>query len=149
MAKKTKKENNKREKRTVITPSSSDNTKVLWVFDNVDKDGDFSFDIDREDFNHKLVLEKMMEYATMTWNEVNRQTHDKGKSKHHFISYDTLSKQAAFRIQAKHLTQDTDLIYSFALQNRLRIIGIRKNEKFHVLWYDPYHQVCPSKKKHT
>lgn len=149
MGKKTKKDNKVREKRTVITPNSSENKNVLWAFDNIDRGGDFSFDINRKDFNHKLILDKMMEYGTMTWNEVSKQTHDNGKSKHHSINYDALSKQAMNRIIAKQLTQDSDLLYSFALQNKLRVFGIRKNEIFHVLWYDPKHQVCPSVKKHT
>lgn len=78
-----------------------------------------------------------------------RQTHDKGKPKHHFLSAESLSKEAAGRFEAMQLEEYSDAIFSFALQNKLRIIGIRANEHFYVLWYDPEHEVCLSKKKHT
>lgn len=42
-----------------------------------------------------------------------------------------------------------EFIFSFALQNRLRIVGIRENEYVHVLWRDPDNEICPSKKHHT
>ena len=60
-----------------------------------------------------------------------------------------MSKEAADRIRAKELDEYSDAIFSFALQNKLRVIGIREDEHFHVLWYDPEHEVCPSKKKKT
>lgn len=85
----------------------------------------------------------------MTWTEVKKQTHDDGKSKHHFLSPQFLSPEAAERLKAKQLEEYSDSIFSFALDNKLRLVGIRKNEDFHVLWYDPEHEVCPSKKKHT
>ena len=65
------------------------------------------------------------------------------------MDYDSLSKEARDRITALVLEEDTDRIFSFAFQNRLRIIGLRENEKFHVKWYDPGHRFCISKKKHT
>lgn len=40
----------------------------------------------------------------------------------------------------------TDSIFSFALMNKLRIIGIRQGDYFYVLWYDPKHEVYPVKR---
>lgn len=91
----------------------------------------------------------MINYSNMTWADIKNQTHDDGKSKHHIIEYQKLSKDAQDRIKAKKLEQDSDAIFSFALQNRLRIVGIKRGKEFHVLWYDPKHEVCPSTKKHT
>lgn len=127
----------------------TDEKKVIWRFDKIDRSGKFAFDLNRDDFLHHAVMEKMIDYCNMTWAEVKAQTHDEGKSKHHLLSFDKLSKDAFDRFKAKHLDGYEDSIFSFALQNRLRIVGIRENEHFHVLWYDPYHEICPSKKKHT
>ena len=91
----------------------------------------------------------MINYSNMTWEEIKRQTHDQGKSKHHMISYDSLSKDARDRFDAKRLSDYEDSLFSFAFNNLTRIIGIRKSEKFEVLWYDPKHEVCPSTLKHT
>lgn len=118
-----------------------------YSFDKLDMDGKFSFDLSRKDFDHKEIFEKIIAYSNLTWAEIKRQTHDNGKSKHHYLSLDTLSKLALDRIDKMNLQAYQDSIFSFALQNKLRVIGIRDEEKFHVVWYDPYHDFCPSKKK--
>ena len=134
-------------KQTVQNANSSNGKKAIWLFDELDKDGDFAFDILREDFQHKEFLDKMISYTNMTWNQILAQTHDQGKSKHHFLKESGLSRVAKERICALDLEQDTDRIFSFALQNKLRIIGLRENELFHVKWYDPKHECYPSHKK--
>lgn len=152
MGKKTTKQNHSGQngKKTVRQMySSSDSEKIVWLFDNLDRAGKFSFDVNRSDFQHKEVLEKMIAYSSMTWAEIKKQTHDGGKSKHHEIDAASLSSEAVERIRAKKLEEATDSIFSFALQNKLRILGIREGRYFHVLWYDPEHEACPSKKKHT
>ncbi len=128
---------------------SSDSEKIVWLFDNLDVAGEFAFDVNREDFQHKEVMEKMIAYSSMTWADLKRGTHDAGKSKHHEIDIAQLSAEAQARIRAKHLEEATDSIFSFALQNKLRILGIRDGRFFHVLWYDSEHRACPSEKKHT
>lgn len=128
---------------------STDNLCSVWVFTNVDREGKFAFDVSRGDFRHKDVMEKLIEYSRMTWRAIKNHTHDKGKSKHHYLSYKSLSKDAQDRFMAKKLEKDSDALFSFALNNTLRIVGIREGEKFKVLWYDPKHEVCPSAKKHT
>lgn len=146
----------KRKKTTVSLKStvkeqgySTDGKKVIWLFDMIDRSGKFAFDLNRDDFLHREVMEKMIHYSNMSWAEVKGQTHDEGKSKHHLISFDKLSNDAFDRFKARHLDGYEDSIFSFALQNRLRVVGIRENEHFHVLWYDPDHEICPSKKRHT
>ncbi|MCI6443857.1 MAG: hypothetical protein MR844_02820, partial [Clostridia bacterium] len=62
---------------------------------------------------------------------------------------DKLSPVAQKRLKALNLEEASDSIYSFAFNNMLRIIGIRENEKFHILWYDLDHKVSPSTLKHT
>lgn len=114
----------------------------IFVFDKIDKNGEFAFDLEREDFLHKEFLDKMIRYSQMTWYEISKQTYDKGKSKHHYLS--SISKQAEARLLAMELDEYADAIYSFAFSNTLRIIGIRLGNYIHVLWYDKSHRVCPS-----
>lgn len=62
-----------------------------------------------------------MDYSRMKWQDIETQTHDRGKSKHHFLkSLDSLSPEAWERI--------------------------REWEEFHVVWYDPKHEFCPSRR---
>lgn len=147
--KRTKRNNgHKTEKQTVKNENyESENKLVIWRFDMIDRNGSFAFDLNRDDFYHKEVMEKMLEYSTMTWADIRKQTHDRGKSKHHFLDGENLSPEAKERIKKMKLEQYSDMIFSFALQNKLRIVGIREHEHFHVLWYDPNHEICPSKKK--
>lgn len=147
--KQTKKTADKKGKSTVKTTEGTDKEYPVWMFTNLDKAGKFAFDTNRADFQHQEVLEKMINYSNMTWAEIKKQTHDDGKSKHHIIEYEKLSKAAQDRIKAKKLEQDSDAVFSFALQNKMRIVGIKRGKEFHVLWYDPEHEVCPSTKKHT
>lgn len=154
MAKKTKKitkSSEKSTKRTVRDQSqSSDKEKIIWMFDKIDTAGEFAFDLNKiSSENLKEIFDKMISYSTMTWGEIKRQTHDNGKSKHHFLDLKGMSDSAKKRIEMKHLEEDTDAVFSFALTNTLRIIGIRENRYFHVVWYDENHKFYPSSKKHT
>ena len=122
---------------------------IVWKFDLLDRSGKFAFDLSRDIFDHREVLEKLIHFSNMTWSQVLSATHDAGKSKNHILDPEKLSKEAQERIVAKHLEGESDSIFSFALQNKLRIIGIRRGECFHAVWYDPEHEFCPSFKKHT
>ena len=133
-------------KKSVITRNhTTDSRKIIWTFENVDKDGYFAFDVNRDDFQPLEIFDKMIFYSKMTWADIKKATHDNGKSKHHFLDMDKLSKQAKKRVAKKGLSENSDSIFSFALQNKLRVIGRRENEFFHVLWYDPNHEFCPSR----
>lgn len=136
----------KKQKRVVSEATKTDQLTPVWLFDWLDRSGTFSFDLSRPDFNHREFLEKMIQYSNVTWAIIKQQTHDAGKSKHHYLPYEKLSPQAQERIKAKHLEQYTDAIFSFSFRNLLRVIGVRDGAKFHVIWYDPQHQFYPVKK---
>lgn len=148
-AKRTSKVTKKQEKRTVKNRITYDDMVPAWMFDKIDRNGDFRFDINREDFDSKEIMAKMISYSGMTWSKIIRQTHDDSRSKHHYLKINDLSKFAQDRLRTLGLEEDSDQIFSFAFNNKLRIIGLRERDKFHVLWYDPNHNVCPSFKRHT
>ena len=127
----------------------SNSLHPIWSFDNIDTNGDFAFDLTRDDLNTDFILGKLISYSSMTWQEILRQTHDNGKSKNHELNLDRLSQKAVERIKKKHLNIDVDSLFSFALDNIKRLIGIRKDATFQVIWYDANHEFCPSPKKHT
>ena len=150
MAKKkqTKKPDIASQKKTQKPPIPSVSQKVIWIFDNIDADGAFAFNPSRSDFEAQVVLGKIISYSGMTWREIAEHTHDESKSKHHFLDYEGLSDAAKKRLEAKKIGNDKwEQIFSFALTNKLRIIGLREDEKFHVLWYDPNHEVYPVKQR--
>ena len=87
--------NAKEQRRTAVDKQSTENCKIVWKFDLLDKTGLFAFDLMRPDFNHELILRKIIDYSNMTWSEIRRATHDKGKSHHHFLDTSGLSKSKA------------------------------------------------------
>lgn len=144
--KQVKQANKQRQKQVIQKPVSSDNQCMIWVFDSVDTDGCFRFDPKREDFDAADIFDKLIHYSKRTWSDVKKETHDRGKSKHHFLDKATLSPEAESRISSLHLEERRDQIFSLHLSNRHRIIGLREHEKFIVKWYDPEHGFCPSNK---
>lgn len=126
---------------------SSDGLKLTWRFDRVDRSGKFAFDPSRSDFDHREIIDKIISYGSMSWDDLKKQTHDKGKTKHHFLKMEKLSPEATSRVKLLLQEEEFESVYSLALQNLLRIIGVRKDEKFFVMWYDPKHEFCPSHKK--
>lgn len=130
---------------------STDSECPIWTFKNIDRCGQFAFNPSRSDFDAEQFVCKLIDYSTMTWRKIKQQTNDKGKSKHHFLSPENLSPEAWKRIKAKHFEEEIDRIFSFALNNRVRIIGFCKTDtpEFQVIWYDAEHKFAPSKLKHT
>ena len=143
----TSKSNNK--KNVISKKCNTDALCPVWIFTNIDKSGEYAFDLDRKDFQHKEFIDKMIHYSNMTWDEIKKQTHDNNKSKHHYIPYNILSKTAQNRLKIKNLSNKSEQIFSFAFNNKLRIVGVREHQYFFVLWYDSKHEVCPSTLRHS
>lgn len=44
---------------------------------------------------------------------------------------------------------DETAVHTLRVTGRIRVMGFLRDHIFHVLWFDPEHQMSPSKKKHT
>lgn len=120
---------------------STDRQTLVWSFEKTDRNDQFRFTSDRDDMEHHELLYHIMQYSDRTWAEIKQDTHDRNnKSKHHTLSYDSLSRCAQQRMLAMNIEDD---VFSLALTNRLRIIGIRDGRIFRAIWYDPNHEFCP------
>lgn len=139
--------NDKHKKQTGNEDFSTDNFLMLWDFSNVDADDCFKFDPYREDFEAKEIFSKVIHFSRRKWSELKNDTHDNGKSKHHFLADAVLSNEAERRISKLHLEERRDQIFSIRLTNKIRIIGLREGARFVVKWFDPNHKFCPSSKK--
>lgn len=126
------------------TIGSTDELCPIWCFDSLDMDGAFAFTYDSTSFQSRIILSKIIEYSRMSWSVIKRMTHDNCKSKHHRLPVNELSAEAKKRVRALVSEEDEDAIFSFAFNNKLRIIGLREGRMFHVIWYDPEHKFCPS-----
>jgi len=123
---------------------STDNRKMVWIFDSVDNDGLFRFDPNRPDMNCADILDKIIQYSKRTWADIKAEKHDNGKTKHHFLAVDGLSKAALERVKKLKVDNTGNNIFSIRINNLVRIIGLRYGEKFIIKWFDPAHNFYPA-----
>jgi len=129
-------------------PVSTNNSKQVWIFDQVDNDGHFRFDPNRNDMKCNDVLDKIIQYSKKKWSEIMNEIHGyHGNSKHHFLNYDALSDKAKERIKSLNLNEEIDSVFSMRLDGETRVIGLRQGQSFVVKWFDPKHEFCPTKKE--
>jgi len=87
------------------------------------------------------ILSKIRDFERAKWPEIER----RGS---HFIPIDRLIPEARRRLEMLKL-DDTDYLFSLRLSGRERLWGLRVNDVFSLLWWDPDHQVCPATLGHT
>ena len=99
------------------------------------------------------VLRFMCTISTTTWAELRAmQTGGKGKRhrKHHEIPIESLASDAQDDLVKRKLDEVVgDDVFRFRLDGTSRLWGFVVDGIFHVLWWDPEHQICPSEKSHT
>lgn len=87
------------------------------------------------------VREKLAALETFAWSQLDRR-------KHHRIAVADLSAAAKKRLET--INQDeVDALYSLRLAGAERLWVILHGNVCYLLWWDPDHTVCPSKRKHT
>ena len=98
--------------------------------------------VDTAKFNE--ILEKLGHWEKKTWAQVlsDDPTHQ------HDVEVPKLVKDARDRLAAINL-EDYDSLFRFQLSGRERLWGIRQENIFYLLWWDPNHQVCPSTLRNT
>jgi hypothetical protein len=137
--------NKKRDKKVVQQELNHDKETPVWCFDEIDKNGMFCFN--HVNIDCKFLIEKFIALNGMTWAKIRQATHDDGKTKHHSLDYEGISAEGKARIKAKGIDEeDYDAIYSIALTNMHRLIGLKRDRVFHVIWNDENHKFYPSKK---
>lgn len=118
--------------------------KVRFLFGSLDLESDWSIlNITRED--HQRFLKFLSEVESMTAGELFKQGHRLCKS------YDDMSKCPNKKV-INRLTSHfggLDNMVRLEIDGLKRIYGIRKEHEFHLVWWDPLHEVWPSKKRNT
>ncbi len=127
------------DKKEVRSNSALLDSKPSWRFSTVDRNGPFAWPIGTK--QELEIVGKLHSFDSMEWSNIEGPDH-------HFIDLSKLSIQAKDRLQ-QIKQDDIDQVFSLHLQGKPRIICIRDRHIAKLLWFDPEHQVCPSKKKHT
>jgi hypothetical protein len=116
-------------------------SKFTWKPDHASVDHEaFGVQLIEHEELWQKVLPKLQNFASMTWNQINFQTHDGGKSSNHGLdpskNLTSLGKNAWSQVDQEF--KDMQL-FSLRLENLSRIIGFRDGAIFHVIWFDSSH----------
>jgi hypothetical protein len=85
----------------------------------------------------RLVIDGLRPFESMTWGEIEG-------SRSHFISRSSIIAAAQKRLR-EIKQDDVDELFSLRLTGRQRIFGIRDGAILRLLWWDPLHELCPSR----
>lgn len=130
----------KQPKRAVAGKPNSDDPTVIWGFSFVDLGGPWGWSkIEPKVLAH--VLDFFHQLEALRPSEV-------FGPKHKRVEPDALCPEANKRLAEIEL-DDLDCLWELHVSGRERIWGHRDGHVFYPVWWDPLHEVCPSKKKHT
>ena len=136
-------------------PRSADNEKtnvmekhIIFRFDCLDLDDDCPWPMSRmTEREHRDVLLKLADFEKSTVGEL------RSSSYRAFTIYNDFSScpntKAVDRLGEKYETGQTDAIARFRLSGKKMLYGFLVGNEFHIIWWDPEHEIWPSKKKHT
>jgi uncharacterized protein (UPF0297 family) len=102
-------------------------------------------ELNRHVFINK-ILPKLKSFESQTWEEIERETHHKGKSKHHTVDIKDICRDAQKRLEELKCN-DIEQLFSLRLEGDFRIWGIRKTNCLQIIWVDPKHEVYPVSKQ--
>ncbi|NQT38259.1 MAG: hypothetical protein HQ581_12255 [Planctomycetes bacterium] len=89
------------------------------------------------------ILPKLRDYERMTWKQI-----DANRRYNHPVPVSKIIPDAKKRLSDLNL-DDYERLYRLRLGSRLRLWGIRDRNILRLLWWDPDHEICPSRKGHT
>lgn len=128
--------------RVAVDPACFIKMKPVWRIGRIDMDGCWGYaGIDRPTLMGD-IFPKLKHYESMTWGEITRDP-----KYNHSVDVWKLIKPARERLGV--LGIDEESLFRFRLKGKQRVWGIRDRNIFHILWWDPLHEICPSHKKHT
>lgn len=130
--------------RAGANPGSIYSLTVTWNCDRPDVEGAWESGTPRawsDECWSGTIEPKLTEFSKLRWQEVEAQSSDSGHRMHHPMDVDRISDEAQYRLIELEHTADT--IYRFRLGNLPRLWGFRIVGEFHILWYDPKHEIYP------
>jgi len=140
---------NKRPKNNDVQSTISGKPK--WVFRHIALDGAFSF---RRFFSAagkwEKILKQLQDYETM----IGRGNGGIEGDRCHFLNTNSFSSKGRKAWEEfSHVNPDNDTAqdhtFSLRFDSEERIIGVLEGDVFQIIWWDPKHEFCECKKKHT
>ncbi|MBR8638644.1 hypothetical protein KEF29_03355 [Streptomyces tuirus] len=129
---------------SLLPSSSSSEERICWRFTHLDREGPWGLaPLDHE--RVQALIADMVKFENQTINELFHQGEWPGKC--HDVA-ELPNKRALERLTAIGLP-DMTKIWKLRIGGPGRLWGFLVGNVFHIIWWDPGHEVWPSKKKHT
>jgi hypothetical protein len=111
-----------------------------WRTHNVDLEGPWGWRDVPAELIFTEIVPKLHEYESMRWA-------DFAGTRNHDVDTADLCDDARRRLA--EVRPDLDSLFSIRLTGTKRVWAERSLTRLNVLWWDPKHEVCPSRKRHT
>lgn len=142
------KPSDKKAVRVGANPDSVFHMQMTWTVEHRDCKGAWSSGTARQwsdgDWDGN-IHPKLTEWSRLTWAEIDTHvTGNEGKrhKMHHSMAVDAILDEAQLRLIDLDKLEET--IFRFRLGNLPRLWGFRRVGEFHVLWFDPKHEIYPT-----
>ena len=117
--------------------------KVAWRTGWMDHGGPWDWsNVEKEKFVE--ILQKLGHWEQKTWAQIMAED----PTNQHDVEVPAMIKDAQDRLVEKNL-DDYDSLFRFRFSGRERLWGVRAENIFYLLWWDPEHEVCPSVLRNT
>lgn len=93
------------------------------------------------------ILDFMCETSKLTWGEIMSQMtgpNHRRRPKHSSYNFGSVGTVAQRRLAELRLDEIFEEFFRFRLTGEKRLWGFRTEDVFHLLWWDPEHQVYPT-----
>jgi hypothetical protein len=136
--------------KSTVTPTG-DQARLNYSFQYADRayDGEWHWPPRGDDATE--VFEFLTEMSQLTWREIRSQMTSGGKTgpqhkRHHFQAFDSVCSDAQKRIAELRLDEVAEELFRFRVRGERRLWGCVTENVFHVVWWDPNHQVYPTER---
>lgn len=134
-------------KRPATAPASAQHCRyVRFRWDRLDVGGPWCISAASAE-SIRLLLRKLREFERMTVNEVFHSS-SSGPGRDYRDLHLCPNRDVLERLRDLQM-DDIDALSRLRLGGTERLFGVRCGNEFSVLWWDPFHQVWPSRLKHT
>ena len=117
-----------------------------WFMNDSGKEESLNWNI-KDDSHVAKIVERMKGLEGLGWKKLIND-----RKNHHFVPVKNMSEKAYKRwneIYWEKRRSDATSLFSLKIDSVKRLFGVKEGGVFIVIWYDPYHQICPSAKKNT
>lgn len=123
-----------------LAAPASDSECITYRFDLIDHEGPWPLAGAADELAE--VLRKLAQFESVKFEELS------GRRGAKLIPLANLAARAQSRLLEIAL-DDVPGLWELHLDGKGRVWGHREGSVMHIVWWDPQHQVCPSKKRNT